>query len=564
LASTIFVDGATPILAAWLNDVNNYVYGGIFPVNPIITGNLTVNGTSLFKSKVSITLSGLTQLTLASSALEVTGSVNNYLSQDIQNQSAGTAASTDFVATANNGTDTTNYVNFGINSSGWATGSWTINGADDGYLYASDGNLSVGTAGAKYLSFFTGGTLAANERARFFSTGNFAINSTTDNGARLQVTGASAANLLSLGTASNNLIAQVTDSGTSSILMAGANSSALSIGTSNTSIVNLVANNATVISLGTAGQINGGQQAGLRNRIINGDMRIDQRNNGAAQTLVAATQAYTVDRFYALATGANAQGQRVAATGADQFAYQITGAASVTALAFGQKIEATNIYDLASTTVTFSVKLANSLLTTVTWTAYNPTATDNWGARTQVATGSFTVNSTLTKYSTTIVLTSAVQGGLEIELTVGAQTSGTWTITEFQVEAGLVATVFERRPIGMELALCQRYCYSINAQSTNTFITTAYAAGTTTARGIIQFPVTMRATPTSFASFSAGQCSAQLGGSTFSGSANAYTSSNSSQNVAQYDVTIAGATIGQAGSLYFNTTSGFIQFFAEL
>jgi hypothetical protein len=40
--------------------------------------------------------------------------------------------------------------------------------------------------------------------------------------------------------------------------------------------------------------------------------------------------------------------------------------------------------------------------------------------------------------------------------TLGQQ-SGTFDIAQVQVEPGPVATPFERRPIGTELALCQRY-----------------------------------------------------------------------------------------------------------
>ena len=202
--------------------------------------------------------------------------------------------------------------------------------------------------------------------------------------------------------------------------------------------------------------------SGFAERTINGDMRIDQRHEGAAQTITAAAAtAYTVDRFYAYCTGANVTGQQVAGTAPDQFYYQFTGAASVTAIGFGQRYESFNVYDLAGSTATFSAVLANSLLTSVTWTAYYPTSTDTWPTnntgRTQIATGTFTVNSTPTKYSAQITLPTSAQAGLEIELTVGAQVSGTWKIGRFSLLAGSNPQNYERRPLPTELAMCQRY-----------------------------------------------------------------------------------------------------------
>jgi hypothetical protein len=202
---------------------------------------------------------------------------------------------------------------------------------------------------------------------------------------------------------------------------------------------------------------------GFRNRIINGDMRIDQRNAGASQTFTAAAAlAYSVDRFYGYCTGANVTGARVAGTAPNEFVYRYTGAASVTAIGFGTRLEATNTTDLAGSTATLSVQLANSLLTSVTWTAFYATTADAFGTlasptRTQIATGTFTVTSTLTTYSAQISVPSAATTGIEIVFTVGAQTSGTWTIDNVQLEAGSTATDFERRPYGTELALCQRY-----------------------------------------------------------------------------------------------------------
>jgi hypothetical protein len=202
---------------------------------------------------------------------------------------------------------------------------------------------------------------------------------------------------------------------------------------------------------------------GMRNRIINGAIVLDQRNSGASQTITAgAALAYTVDRWYAYCTGANVTGQQVAGSGFNLFAYRFTGAASVTAIGFGQRIESFNSADMAGTTATLSVELANTLLTTVTWTAFYANTTDTFGtlaspAKTQIATGSFTVSSTLDRYTTQIIIPGAATTGIEIVFTVGAQTSGTWTIDNVQLEPGTVSTPFERRQIGQELALCQRY-----------------------------------------------------------------------------------------------------------
>jgi hypothetical protein len=113
---------------------------------------------------------------LANNPLSVNGTVNSYLQSNVQNTSNGTSASSDVVATADNGNDSTNYVNLGINSSTYADNTFTIVGANAGYLYSSGGNMSVGTASPNTdLLFFTTGTLSANERARITSAGNFII-----------------------------------------------------------------------------------------------------------------------------------------------------------------------------------------------------------------------------------------------------------------------------------------------------------------------------------------------------------------------------------------------------
>lgn len=200
-----------------------------------------------------------------------------------------------------------------------------------------------------------------------------------------------------------------------------------------------------------------------RNILINGAMAIDQRNNGSSQTITAGgTLAYTIDRWYAYCTGANVTGQRVVGTAPNAFNYRFTGASSVTKIGFAQRIEALNSQHLAGRTVTLSVDLANSVLTTVTWTAWYANTSDTFGTlalptRTQIATGTFTVNSTITRYSTSIAIPSNATTGIEIEFSVGAQTSGTWTIGRAQLENTPEQTVFDDRLVQQELLFCQKY-----------------------------------------------------------------------------------------------------------
>jgi hypothetical protein len=240
---------------------------------------------------------------------------------------------------------------------------------------------------------------------------------------------------------------------------------------------------------------NGSCLAGLRNRVINGNFYNDQRNAGASQTITAAAAlAYTVDRFYAYCTGANVTGQRVAGTAPNAFLYRFTGATSVTKIAFAQRIENLNCQDLAGSTATLSVDLSNSALTTVTWTASYANTANTFGTLasptvTAIATGTFTVNSTLTRYSVNIAIPAAATTGIQIELSVAAQTSGTWDIGNVQLEFGTTATPFEQIPIGLNLQLCQNYAQPIPLARYG-----GYVGATQNVITKLYYP-TMRATP---------------------------------------------------------------------
>jgi hypothetical protein len=93
---------------------------------------------------------------------------------------------------------------------------------------------------------------------------------------------------------------------------------------------------------------------------------------------------------------------------------------------------------------------------------------------------------------------------LRLQLFDGS-TAGTYDVADVQLEEGSVATPFERRPIGVELALCQRYYQKSYPQATvpGTSILSSAGlqssfgtAGTGIVGGVTVFPVVMRAGPT--------------------------------------------------------------------
>jgi hypothetical protein len=230
------------------------------------------------------------------------------------------------------------------------------------------------------------------------------------------------------------------------------------------------------------------QYYGYKNRLINGGMAVDQRNNGASQTLPAA-YTYTVDRWFAYSGGANTTGQRVASgvTGVP-YVYQITGTAGVTFLQYMQRIEAINIADLAGSAVTLSALISNSTLTTINWYIYIAGSTDNYTAATLYTSGGWTVNSTLTSYNAQFTLPTNAANGVWVVFQAGAQTSGTWRIGNAQLEKGVTATSFDYRPYGTELSLCQRYYEIVDVL----FFTLGWASAAVQAF----WKVTKRTTPT--------------------------------------------------------------------
>jgi hypothetical protein len=311
-------------------------------------------------------------------------------------------------------------------------------------------------------------------------------------------------------------------------------------------------------------------QTSFRNVIINGGFDIDQRNSGATQTITSgAALAYTVDRWYGYCTGANVTGARVAATAPSQYYYRFTGATSNTGVGFGQRIEAANSFHFAGQTATLAVNIASTSLTSITWTAFYANATDTFGTlasptHTQIATGAFTVNSTLSRKTANITIPSAATTGIEIVFTGGPLLeSQTLTFDNIQLELGSIATPFEKRFIGTELSLCQRYFYRTPVG----VLGYGYVVNSNTVEVSIPFPVTMRRIAVSgdvsvstlnLFSFNVGSTSGLVPTSIVW---------NSGSSVQQLNLfvgyTTAGLTAGQ-GSRLFTGSTGIISTNAEL
>jgi hypothetical protein len=81
----------------------------------------------------------------------------------MKNHAQTANSSSDIVAVANNGDDSSFYIDMGVNSNVYANADYAVTGANDGYLYVNGGNLVIGTqTAAKVINFFTGGTNSAS------------------------------------------------------------------------------------------------------------------------------------------------------------------------------------------------------------------------------------------------------------------------------------------------------------------------------------------------------------------------------------------------------------------
>lgn len=271
---------------------------------------------------------------------------------------------------------------------------------------------------------------------------------------------------------------------------------------------------------------------GFRNRIINGDMRIDQRNAGASVTY-SSNPGYPVDRNrFEFSQVSKITGQR-STTAPTGFSYSAQGtvAAAVTPGAsdyflIGQPIEGFNVADLgwgtasaqtvtlsfwvrSSVTGTYSLRFINGSFNRTYLTSYTISATNTWEQKTITLAGD-TSGTWATDNTAGIVVqwdlgagsnatsstTNAWQAGNYQHVTGSVNwisTAGaTFYITGVQLEAGSVASPFERRDYGRELMMCQRYCFVLAPSETNIRAATSGNYSGTTAYVTTYLPVSLR------------------------------------------------------------------------
>jgi len=170
---TVINDGTGDTIYAAMNKINSN-FANVTVMANIASNTLTANVVTAGNSTLNATM-GYFNAGGAYSMEQIYGSQNSSIEFSIYNSNVAGNATSDIIAYDSGGLVGGNYIDMGINGNTYNNLNWSINGPSDGYFYTSNSNLSVGTAATNYLNFFTGGSLAANERMRITPTGNVGI-----------------------------------------------------------------------------------------------------------------------------------------------------------------------------------------------------------------------------------------------------------------------------------------------------------------------------------------------------------------------------------------------------
>ena len=266
-------------------------------------------------------------------------------------------------------------------------------------------------------------------------------------------------------------------------------------------------------------------QTGFRNKVINGGFDIWQRGS----TFTSPTGGtYTADRWRGGGSGATAGTFTFARTalgvtdlplteaGLTYYAKHTQTVAPSAKHNIENRIENVRTFAGKTVTLSFYARL-NSGTMDLSFSIVQSLGTGGTGSPTTVfptiknssGTTITTATSSWARYTATFTvpslsgMTIGTAGDDYLSLSLDTPSSGTWNfdIAGIQLEEGLFATPFEQRPIGMELALCQRYYLNlVEPNSTTDFNFPVVRESTTAAAATVFLPVTMRTRPSISAS----------------------------------------------------------------
>ena len=305
-----------------------------------------------------------------------------------------------------------------------------------------------------------------------------------------------------------------------------------------------------------------------RNLVINGNFAINQR--GGSNTTI---NTYALDRWrsYGGPMGFTISQQDVLSdlsTSKYALRFQRTsGNTQTNNTGIVQGIESKNCEGLAGTqlTLSFKARAGADLSSDLDARFFYGTGTDqdpvSMTGQTNDGGTDFTLTTSFATYTKTVTVPA---GTTQISLTFAVTPTGTagtndwFEIAEVQVERGSVATPFEHRSYGDELARCQRYYQKIPIE---TYSYCGYCFTQTDARAAIPLVTTMRAAPTSIATTGSPRFSTGGGGGTGS-----IVFANATTDVLGIQSSGASSLWGQGGvsALRASSTSATIAVSAEL
>jgi hypothetical protein len=326
-------------------------------------------------------------------------------------------------------------------------------------------------------------------------------------------------------------------------------------------------------TLNTVPDTIGAYSAG-KNKIINGDFGIWQRGTSFAG-LVA--NAFTADRFLVNTSGATVTvsqqtftpGTAPVAGYEGRFFLRCEATVANDFVGMVQNIE--NVQTFAGQTITISfwakAAAANTLRVYVT---QNFGSGGSANLQTQ-GTPDLTLTTNWARYSVTLAVPSVagktIGSGslLAVQIYNPNNEVSTIDLWGVQAEAGSIATPFQTATgtIQGELAAAQRYYWLIGGGATELALSNFAYFNATDARGVVQFPQTMRVSPTVVSAAGTDYFKFEVNGGT-DGLNSLSAVRISPQAAVLFNQTTVSGTAGQAGYLVTNNSLASLAFSAEL